>query len=226
MLAMALSRLGESLLQALVLPSDMEMTVSIMPRDFRRTIPRTHRICDIKNFFCDQFVILVKIWRFWCQFGDFGDEIYPILVILWNSANILNPSENQNLEFIVNPRPQNLDFDDKNFVFDEFSMKNLTNLIANLRTLTLKSKIPPRWFIIKFEILNPKIQNFQNFRQNLTKNGRTNLTILNPKIQNFQFRYQNLTSTLLRPMNCNFGIQINKIIVIIISLKIGSTFSP
>ena len=44
-------------------------------------------------------------------------------------------------------------------------MKILTK-IENLRSLTLKSKFDE---ITKFEILNPKIQNFQ-FRQNLTKN--------------------------------------------------------
>ena len=88
--------------------------------------PRTHKICDIKNFFG-------------IKFGDF--------VKIWNLANfvkfeILNPSENQNL--------RSLTLDHKiwiltsaKFLFDEFwwiLMKILTK-IENLRSLTLKSKI-------------------------------------------------------------------------------------
>ena len=72
---------------------------------------------------------------------------------------ILNPSENQNLRSLT--LDHKISFWSKLNKFDEILTK-----IENLRSLTLKSKFDE---ITKFEILNPKIQNFQ-FRQNLTKN--------------------------------------------------------
>ena len=93
-------------------------------------------------------------------------------MILWNLdfgdfvkfENFLNPSENQNF--------RSLTLDHKIWIlttkihFWWILMKILTKIENLIISLTLKSKFDE---ITKFEILNPKIQNFQ-FRQNLTKN--------------------------------------------------------
>ena len=118
-------------------------------------VPRTHKICDIKNF-------LIK-------FGDFVK--FWILV----KFEILNPKISK-FE-ILNPNTKISNLDTKFLNFDDFCYKFEENFaeidkigdiskfeilnpkIQNLKSLTLKSKIfnfdkiwqkikiPPRWFI-------------------------------------------------------------------------------
>ena len=137
--------------------------------------PRTHKICDIKNFFD-------KIWWF-CENLEFG-EIWKILNPKISKFEILNPNTK-----ISNLDTKFLNFDDFCYKFEEnfaeidkigdiSKFEILNPKIQNLKSLTLKSKIfnfdkiwpkikiPPRWFIITLRFhQNSKVKIFQNLSQ-------------------------------------------------------------
>ena len=154
-------------------------------------VPRTHKICDIKNF--------------WTKFGDFC-KIW--ILVKFVKFEILNPKISK-FE-ILNPNTKISNLDTKFLNFDDFCYKFEENFaeidkigdiskfeilnpkIQNLKSLTLKSKIfdfdkiwpkikiPPRWFIITLRFhQNSMVKIFQNWSQY----GRTNVTNF---FQNFE----------------------------------------
>ena len=176
--------------------------------------PRTHKICDIKNF-------LDKIWWFLWKFGDF--------VKIWNLVKfeILNPKISKFEILNPNTKISNLDtnflnFDDFCYKFEENfaeidkigdiskfeilnpkiqnlkSFETLKSKIFNFDKIWPKIKIPPRWFIITLRFhQNSKVKIFQNWSEYWR-------TILHKLFSKFWSRYQNPKITKIGSNHQNF----------------------